>query len=83
MKAKQYSVSVDQLVYEYGSMVFAICRRMMQDEETACEAAQEIWLEVMKSLPSFQGRSKLSTWLTIMQDDISNQISILMMSEMI
>ena len=63
MKAKQYSVSADQLVYDYGSMVSAICRRMMQDEETAREAAQEIWLEVMESLPSFQGRSKFSTWL--------------------
>jgi hypothetical protein len=51
MKAKQYSVSADQLVYDYGSMVSAICRRMMQDEEAAREAAQEIWLEVMKSLP--------------------------------
>jgi RNA polymerase sigma-70 factor (ECF subfamily) len=63
MKAKQYSVSAGQLVYDYGSMVSAICRRMMQDEETAREAAQEIWLEVIKSLPSFQGRSKLSTWI--------------------
>jgi DNA-directed RNA polymerase specialized sigma24 family protein len=49
MKAKQHSVSADQLVYDYGSMVSAICRRMMQDEEAAREAAQEIWLEVMKS----------------------------------
>lgn len=63
MKAKQYSVSADQLVYGYGSMVSAICGRMIQEEETAREAAQEIWLEVIKSLPSFQGRSKLSTWL--------------------
>ncbi len=37
MKANQYSVSADQLVYDYGSMVSAICRRMMQDEETARE----------------------------------------------
>ena len=63
MKAKQHTVSADQLVYDYGSMVSAICRRMIQDEETAREAAQEIWLEVMESLPSFQGRSKFSTWL--------------------
>jgi RNA polymerase sigma factor (sigma-70 family) len=63
MASKQYSVSPDQLVHDYGSMVSAVCRRMMQDEETARETAQEIWLEVMKSLPSFQGRSKLSTWL--------------------
>ncbi len=63
MKVKRFSVSADQLVHDYGSIVSAICRRMMQDEETAQEAAQEIWLEVMKSLPSFQGRSKFSTWL--------------------
>lgn len=63
MKSKQSSVSPDHLVHDYGSVVSAICRRMVQDEETAREAAQEIWLEVMKSLPSFKGRSKLSTWL--------------------
>jgi len=63
MNAKQHTVSPDQLVCDYGSMVSAVCRRMMQDEETAREAAQEIWLEVMGSLQSFQGRSKLSTWL--------------------
>ena len=63
MSLNQYPVSVDQLVYEYGSMVSAVCRRMMQSEETAREAAQEIWLEVMKSLPSFREQSKLSTWL--------------------
>lgn len=63
MNIKQYFISPDQLVYDYGSMVSAICRRMIQDEETAREAAQDIWLEVMESLPSFQGRSKPSTWL--------------------
>ena len=37
MNAKQYSVSIDQLVYDYGSMVSAICQRRMQDEEAARE----------------------------------------------
>jgi hypothetical protein len=63
MSVNQYPISIDQLVYDYGSMISAVCIRMMQSEDTAQEAAQEIWLEVMKSLPSFKGRSKLSTWL--------------------
>lgn len=63
MSVNQYPISVDQLVYDYGSMVSAVCIRMMQSEDTAKEAAQEIWLEVIKSLPSFQRRSKLSTWI--------------------
>jgi len=36
---------------------------MIQDRESAREAAQEIWLQVLESLPSFQGRSKISTWI--------------------
>ena len=63
MSVNQYPISVDQLVHDYGLMVSAVCIRMMQSEDTAKEAAQEIWLEVIKSLPSFQRRSKLSTWL--------------------
>jgi len=36
---------------------------MIQDEDAAKDAAQEAWLEVMKSLPSFRGESKISTWI--------------------
>ncbi len=44
-------------------MVSSICRRMIHDEETAQDAAQEVWLAVMKSLPGFRGEAKLSTWI--------------------
>ena len=63
MGEKPHTLPDSQLVNDYGSMVSAICRRMIQDEEIARDAAQEIWLEVTESLPSFQGRSKFSTWL--------------------
>jgi RNA polymerase sigma-70 factor (ECF subfamily) len=56
-------IAPDQIIREYGTLVSSICRRMIQDEDTAKDAAQEVWIEVVKSLPSFQGKSKLSTWI--------------------
>lgn len=53
----------EDIISTYGSLVSSLCRRMIQDDETARDAAQEVWLEAIKSLPTFQGKSKLSTWL--------------------
>jgi RNA polymerase sigma-70 factor (ECF subfamily) len=59
IKESKTGVSVAGLIEDYGRMVSSICRRMIQDEDSA----QEVWLEVMKSLPSFQGAAKVSTWI--------------------
>jgi len=53
----------NDIVNDYGKLVSAICHRMIQNEEHAKEATQEVWLEIVKSLPSFEGKSKLSTWI--------------------
>lgn len=53
----------EELVRDYGGMVTSICRRMIQNEVVAQEAAQEVWLAIFKSLSSFKGESKLSTWI--------------------
>jgi RNA polymerase sigma factor (sigma-70 family) len=55
--------TVETLIVIYGHMVSVICRRMIQDEDKVQDAAQEVWLEVMKSLPTFAQRSKISTWI--------------------
>ncbi|KJR45462.1 RNA polymerase sigma factor RpoE [Desulfosporosinus sp. I2] len=54
---------LDNIVKDYGKLVSAICYRMIQNEEHAKDATQEVWLEIVKSLPSFEGKSKLSTWI--------------------
>ena len=60
------------IVEKYGSMVSALAHRMIRDRETAQDAAQEVWFEVIKGLDSFQGRSGLSTWIyTIARRTIS------------
>ena len=45
----------EDIVATYGGLISSLCRRMIQDQETARDAAQEVWLEVMKSLPIFRG----------------------------
>lgn len=55
--------SLDELVRNYGKIVTSLCRRMIRNPEDAEEAAQEVWIQVMKSLGSFKGESKFTTWL--------------------
>ena len=53
----------DNEILEYGKMVSVLSKRMISNRAVAEEAAQEVWVEVMKSLPSFREDSKLSTWI--------------------
>lgn len=56
-------VKVEKLIKSDGPMVSAICRRMIQNEEVAKEAAQEAWSQVIKSIDSYENRSAISTWI--------------------
>ncbi len=56
-------LSLDSIAREYGKLVSSLCRRMIMDEETARDAAQQVWVEITKSFPSFRGESKISTWI--------------------
>lgn len=50
-------------ITEYGKMISILSNRMISNKDVAQEAAQEAWLEVFQSLPSFKNESKLSTWI--------------------
>ncbi len=56
-------LTLDSIARDYGNMVSSLCRRMITDEETARDAAQQVWVEVTKSYPAFRGESKISTWI--------------------
>ena len=56
-------ISPELLVREYGQIVSSICRRMLQNTDMAQDAAQQIWLEIIKSLRGFRGEAKISTWI--------------------
>jgi RNA polymerase sigma factor (sigma-70 family) len=53
----------NDIVNDYGPLVSSICRRMIQKEEDAKDAAQEAWIEILKGLHKFRGEAKLSTWI--------------------
>lgn len=57
------TIDRNTLVTEFGGIVHSIVRKMIWDAETARDAAQEVWCEILRSLPSFQGKSELSTWI--------------------
>jgi len=57
------NLTIEYIIENYGKMVNSICRRMIQNKDTVEDAVQEVWLEVNKSLKSFRGESKISTWL--------------------
>jgi RNA polymerase sigma-70 factor (ECF subfamily) len=53
----------EEITQEYKGLVTAVCHRMIQNPEIAEDATQEVWMEILKSLETFRGESKLSTWI--------------------
>lgn len=54
---------IDQLVDKYGLIISRVSYRMIDNDELAKEAAQEVWYEIIKSIDSFKGNSEISTWI--------------------
>ncbi|SDR80711.1 RNA polymerase sigma-70 factor, ECF subfamily [Polaribacter sp. KT25b] len=52
-----------QLLDDYQQKVFGTCISFVPNREDAEDIAQEVFLEVFKSISSFKGDSKLSTWI--------------------
>lgn len=52
-----------QLLDDYQQKVFGTCISFVPNKEDAEDIAQEVFLEVFKSISKFKGDSKLSTWI--------------------
>lgn len=52
-----------EVVRTLGGRLLATARRMLRDEEEARDVVQETFLSAFKSIDSFSGGAKLSTWL--------------------
>lgn len=53
----------EALVQKYQRRVIGLCYRHVHDYEEACDLAQDVFVQVFKRLPEFEGRSSFSTWL--------------------
>jgi RNA polymerase sigma-70 factor (ECF subfamily) len=51
------------LVDRYKDRVFTLCLRWMGDPHSAEDVAQDVFIALYRSLPSFRGDSQLSTWV--------------------
>ena len=56
-------VDLDRLVDDHKDLVYHLIRRTVRDWQSHEEIFQQVFMNVLKGLPSFEGRSKISTWI--------------------
>lgn len=59
----QHENAYGKLLDDFQQKVFATCISFVPNKEDAEDIAQEVFLEVFKSIKKFKGDSKLSTWI--------------------
>lgn len=53
----------EELVRTYAGRLLAVARRMLMSEHDSADAVQDAFLSAFRAIGSFQGESKLNTWL--------------------
>ena len=56
-------VDTDRLIEDHKNLVYHLIQRTVRNRDLHEEIFQEVFVNVLKSLPRFEGRSKLSTWV--------------------
>ncbi|MHB8895931.1 MAG: RNA polymerase sigma factor, partial [Candidatus Geothermincolia bacterium] len=56
-------IALEELFNRYRNQVFSLAYRMTGNPSDAEDLCQEIFLQVMRKVGSFEGRSSFSTWL--------------------
>lgn len=60
---QQSEAAFRELVASYQDRVYNTCLGLLQNEEDAEECAQDVFIEVYRSVEKFRGDAKLSTWV--------------------
>lgn len=53
----------EALVRGHAPRMLAVCRRILRNDEDAHDAVQEAFVSAFRALPSFEGTSRIGTWL--------------------
>lgn len=56
------AAAFEQLYHTHSGWVYALARRMAQDETVAKDLTQEIFIRLWRKLASFRGDSEFTTW---------------------
>ncbi|MEP6491498.1 MAG: RNA polymerase sigma factor [bacterium] len=63
-RAQQGDVQAFEALYRSNAAaIYALCRRMLGDEQQARELVQDVFVHAWERLTSFRGHSSLATWL--------------------
>jgi RNA polymerase sigma-70 factor (ECF subfamily) len=53
----------EQVFRDYSASVYKLARRLVSSEADADDVTQDVFLQVLRNLPSFRGEAALPTWL--------------------
>jgi RNA polymerase sigma-70 factor (ECF subfamily) len=53
----------EELVRSHGARLLGVARRFLRNEEDARDAVQDAFLAAFRSIGSFEGQARISTWL--------------------
>lgn len=62
-----------QLFLTYKTLVYRVVYRLLRIQEDVDDAVQQTFIEVFKSLPGYEGKSKFTTWLYRIAVNVSIQ----------
>jgi RNA polymerase sigma-70 factor (ECF subfamily) len=63
-RAQSGDVAAFETVYRlHAPAIFALCRRMLGDDEEARELVQDVFVRAWERLTTFRGQAALATWL--------------------
>jgi RNA polymerase sigma-70 factor (ECF subfamily) len=56
-------LTAEQVYHDYAPRIYNMARRMVSNEKDAEDVTQEVFLQVVRKLPTFRGESAFPTWL--------------------
>ena len=62
-KSQDLEQEFTRIAQEYKETIYMVCYMFSKDSQQVDDLYQEILINIWKSLPTFQGRSSLKTWI--------------------
>ncbi|KEZ52840.1 sigma-70 family RNA polymerase sigma factor [Metabacillus indicus] len=63
IETKDYETLIDEIMQEYGTEILKLVYTYVRNQQTAEDLTQDIFVKCYRSLHTYNGKSKLRTWL--------------------
>ena len=64
-QSREGQLAASELLGRYQRRVYLWCHRIVRDPERARDLTQDVLVNAWRAMPSFEGRSKFSSWLFV------------------